>query len=89
MDAILTAGGKPAPGEPLYPYTQGNLKAMLDVAGKPMIQWPLDALSGSSYIDRVVITGMNATDKLQALKKCCGANPKTNRSWRCHRMCPA
>ena len=58
MDAILTAGGIPQPGEPLYPYTQGGCKALLDVAGKPMIQWVLDALSGAQKIDQVVVVGL-------------------------------
>jgi CTP:molybdopterin cytidylyltransferase MocA len=59
MDAIVTAGGIPQPDEPLYPYTQGNLKALLDVAGKPMVQWVLDALGRASSIERVVVVGLN------------------------------
>jgi GTP:adenosylcobinamide-phosphate guanylyltransferase len=60
MDAIVTAGGIPLPGEPLYPFTLGESKALLDVAGKPMIQWVLDALSGSQAIERVVVVGLKA-----------------------------
>ncbi len=58
MDAIVTAGGQPQPGEYLYEETQGGYKAMLDIAGKPMIQWVLDALSGSQSIDRVILIGL-------------------------------
>lgn len=58
MDAIVIAGGIPLPEEPLYPYTRGHPKAMLDLAGKPMIQWVLDALSESTTIENVVITGL-------------------------------
>jgi molybdopterin-guanine dinucleotide biosynthesis protein A len=58
MDAIVTAGGIPQPGEPLYEFTQGRPKALLDVAGKPMIQWVLDALSGARSVDRVVIVSL-------------------------------
>lgn len=58
MDALVTAGGIPAPDEPLYPASQGKPKAMLDVAGKPMAQWVLDALGGSSRVDRVVLVGL-------------------------------
>jgi GTP:adenosylcobinamide-phosphate guanylyltransferase len=58
MDAILTAGGIPQPGEPLYPFTQGKPKAVLDITGKPMIQWVLDALSGAQKIDRVAVVGL-------------------------------
>lgn len=59
MDALVTAGGIPQPGEPLYEYTQGTHKALLDVAGKPMIQWVLDALDGAASISRVVIIGLD------------------------------
>ena len=59
MDALVTAGGIPQPEEPLYPYTQGSCKALLDMAGKPMIQWVLDALSGAVQIEKVVVIGLD------------------------------
>jgi GTP:adenosylcobinamide-phosphate guanylyltransferase len=59
MDAIVTAGGIPLPEDPLYPFTEGHSKAMLDIAGKPMIQWVLDALSTSEKVDNVIIIGMS------------------------------
>ncbi|MEW6718410.1 MAG: nucleotidyltransferase family protein [Chloroflexota bacterium] len=60
MDAMVAAGGVPEPGDPLYEYTQGQSKAMVDVAGKPMVQWVLDALSASKGVDRVVLVGLDA-----------------------------
>ena len=57
MDAIVLAGGTPKPGEPLYPYTGGMPKAMLEICEKPMIQWVLDALSDSESVDNVIIVG--------------------------------
>jgi hypothetical protein len=58
MDAIVTAGGIPLPEEPLYPETKGHNKALLDIAGKPMVQWVLDALSEAKTIENVIIVGM-------------------------------
>lgn len=58
MDAVVTAGGIPQPDEPLYPYTQGKPKAMLDIGGKPMVQWVLDALSGSKLVENVILIGL-------------------------------
>ncbi len=58
MDAVVTAGGIPQPGEPLYDYTQGNYKALLDISGKPMIQWVLDALCEAETVDRIIIVGL-------------------------------
>ena len=71
MDAIVIAGGIPLPEDPLYPYTQGRSKALLDVAGKPMVQWVLDALSGAVKVDQVVIIGLNAKMLLQCSKPTC------------------
>ncbi len=58
MDAVVTAGGIPQPGEPLYAYTRGMPKAMLDICGKPMVQWVLDALSGARGVEHVVLIGL-------------------------------
>jgi GTP:adenosylcobinamide-phosphate guanylyltransferase len=58
MDAIVTAGGIPLPEDPLYTYTEGRSKAMLDIAGKAMIQWVLDALSASKKVDNVIVIGL-------------------------------
>ena len=58
MDAIVTAGGIPDEKDPLYPHTQGAPKAMVDIAGKPMVQWVLDALSDSTSINQVVVVGL-------------------------------
>ena len=68
MDAIVTAGGIPEPEDLLYPYTQGNPKAMLDICGKPMIQWVLDALSGAERVDNVVVMGLQAESGVTCAK---------------------
>jgi molybdopterin-guanine dinucleotide biosynthesis protein A len=68
MDAIVTAGGIPLPGEPLYPYSHGDSKALIDVAGKPMIQWVLDALGESKTVKNVVIVGLSAKSALTCKK---------------------
>ena len=69
MDAIVTAGGIPLPGEPLYPATEGESKALVDIAGKPMIQWVLDALSESKTVDNVIIVGLTGKSGLECSKK--------------------
>lgn len=69
MDAILTAGGIPLPEEPLYPATLGQSKALLDIAGKPMIQWVLDALTDAKTVDNVIIVGLTEKVGLKCGKK--------------------
>jgi len=59
MDAIVTAGGIPQPEDSLYTYSHGDSKALIDVAGKPMIQWVLDALSDAKMVDNVIVIGLS------------------------------
>ena len=68
MDAVVTAGGIPQPDEPLYAYSRGESKALIDVAGKPMIQWVLDALGDAKTIDRIVVIGLTDKSKLRCKK---------------------
>ena len=58
MYAIIAAGGIPSPDETLYEMTRGKSKALLEIAGKPMIQWVMDALDNSSRIKHVIVTGL-------------------------------
>jgi GTP:adenosylcobinamide-phosphate guanylyltransferase len=64
MYALISAGGFPKPDESLYSLTQGGNKALLDLCGKPMIQWVLDALSGSALIDHVFLVGLPSNTPL-------------------------
>jgi GTP:adenosylcobinamide-phosphate guanylyltransferase len=75
MDAVVTAGGVPAPGDPLYEYSQGRSKALIDLGGRPMIQWVLDALAGAPRIERVAVVGLDETSGLQAGGKALGYVP--------------
>jgi len=59
MDAIVIAGGIPRPQDPLYTYSHGDSKALIDVAGKPMVQWVLDALGNAKQVDNVIIIGLS------------------------------
>jgi GTP:adenosylcobinamide-phosphate guanylyltransferase len=69
MDAIVTAGGIPLPEEPLYDATQGHPKAMVDVAGKPMVQWVLDALTEARNVENVIIVGLTEKSGLKCGKQ--------------------
>jgi len=67
MDVIIPAGGIPRPNHPLYKYTQGKLKALLDIAGKPMIQWVLDALSEAKSVGHVAVVGLALSEEVEGL----------------------
>ena len=65
---MVTAGGIPKPDDPLFEFTQGKSKALLDVAGKPMAQWVLDALGASKSVDNVVVVGVAESSGLTCKK---------------------
>lgn len=68
MNAIVTAGGIPQPGDKLYAYSNGDSKALIDVAGKPMVQWILDALGEAKNIDQVIVIGLSQKSELTCKK---------------------
>lgn len=68
MNVLITAGGFPTPEEEFYKYTQGKSKALVDVAGKPMIQWILDAVGNSSKVENIVIVSLDESSKLNCKK---------------------
>ncbi|HEY5728653.1 MAG TPA: nucleotidyltransferase family protein [Anaerolineales bacterium] len=68
MDAIILAGGIPLPDDPLYSYSNGDAKALMDIAGKPMVQWVLDAVSGAKHVDNVIVVGLSPKNELACKK---------------------
>ncbi|MEX2144581.1 MAG: nucleotidyltransferase family protein [Anaerolineales bacterium] len=69
LDALILAGGVPQPGESLYPFSLGKSKALIDVAGQPMVQWVLNALSEAESIRRLVIVGLDESSGLHCKKE--------------------
>ncbi len=68
MDAVVLSGGIPKQDEPLFQYTQGEPKALVDIGGKPMIQWVLDALEQAETVTNVVIVGLSPENNLTCSK---------------------
>lgn len=68
MNAIVLAGGIPQPNEPLYAYSKGGSKALIDVAGKPMAQWIVDALAESKSVDQIIVIGLSHKSGLTCSK---------------------
>ena len=68
MDAVVIAGGIPNPEDPLYTYLKGDAKALVDIAGKPMVQWVLDALSESQRVKNVILVGLSPKNELTCKK---------------------
>jgi len=68
MDVIVLAGGISTPADPLYEMAPGGLKSMIRIAGKPMVQWVLDALSGAKLVESVLVIGIKETMDLTCSK---------------------
>jgi len=68
IDVIITAGGVPVPEDKLYPFADGRSKALIDVAGKPMVQWVLDAVGSVDFVEHVVVIGLGPKDGIACEK---------------------
>jgi molybdopterin-guanine dinucleotide biosynthesis protein A len=68
IDCVVLAGGVPQTEDLLYEYTQGHPKSLIELAGKPMVQWVLDALDGASSVARVVVVGLEPDSGIHAVK---------------------
>lgn len=60
MDCLVLAGGTPKPGDSLYEETGGRPKALIDLDGRPLVQWVVEALDEADSIDRIVLVGLEA-----------------------------
>lgn len=68
MNAFIMAGKVPGEDDPLFSYTQGGPKALIDIAGKPMIQWVLGALNESTQVEQIAIVGLSESAGLESEK---------------------
>ncbi len=60
MDCIIAAGGNPQPDDPLFVYTKGAPKALIDMNGRTMLERVVDALQMANHVDRIVIIGLGS-----------------------------
>lgn len=58
LNCVVLAGGRPSPEDSLYPYTQGQPKALLRLNGSTMLETIVRTLQGSKYIADVVVVGI-------------------------------
>jgi len=68
MDALIVAGGIPAADDPLGSYSRGRPKSLIEVAGRPMVQWVLDAVAASPRIEKVIVVGLDDSVDLKCPK---------------------
>lgn len=57
--AVVTAGWSPGGDDPLAAYTQDKPKALIPIAGKPMVAHVVDALAGSRYVQHIIVVALD------------------------------
>ncbi|RLC60741.1 MAG: hypothetical protein DRI48_11565, partial [Chloroflexi bacterium] len=62
---IVTAGWSPTEDDPLAEYTRNRPKALIPIAGKPMIAHVVDALARSRYVEHIAIVALSPTAEVQ------------------------
>jgi CTP:molybdopterin cytidylyltransferase MocA len=65
--AVITAGWSPKQDDPLAEYTQGKSKALIPIAGKPMIAHVVNALAGSRYVQHIVVVALDPAAEVSFL----------------------
>jgi molybdopterin-guanine dinucleotide biosynthesis protein A len=68
MNAIVICGGTPGPDDPLYAEALGRPKSLIEIAGKPMAQWVLEALDRANGVERLVLVGVEEKSGLSSTK---------------------
>jgi CTP:molybdopterin cytidylyltransferase MocA len=63
--AVVTAGYSPKEDDLLAEYTQGKSKALIPIAGKPMIAHVVDALAGSRYVKHIAVVALDPEAEVQ------------------------
>lgn len=58
MHCLILAGGQVRPEDPLYPYTQGKPKALIDMGGRTMLERVVAALQGSRHVEDILVVGI-------------------------------
>jgi len=67
ISALILAGSSAPEKDRLVEYTRGSPKALIPIAGKPMITYVIAALSGSQYIQHIVVVGFEEPLDIESL----------------------
>lgn len=65
MNCVIFAGGKLDPDDPLYPFTNGQPKALLKIGNKTMLEYVVYALQDAEKIGEILIVGVDQRHDLE------------------------
>ena len=58
MDAVIMAGGIMPIEDPLYHESPNGNRSLIELMGKPMVQWVIDALDASDVVAEIYLVGL-------------------------------
>jgi len=65
--AVVMAGWSSKEDDPLAEYTQGKSKALIPIAGRPMVAYVVNALAGSRYVQHIVVVALDPAAEVRFL----------------------
>jgi molybdopterin-guanine dinucleotide biosynthesis protein A len=68
LDALILAGGKTPPDDPLFDECPNGSRSLMTLHGKPMVQWVIDALDASEAVADLYVIGLSEEFGLSATK---------------------
>jgi molybdopterin-guanine dinucleotide biosynthesis protein A len=68
MNALVLAGGKLSSEDPLFAEGKHRSRSLVEIHGKPMVQWVVDALDAAGSVREIYVIGLPADQGLKATK---------------------
>ena len=68
MNALVLAGGILDQDDPLFDQTVDGYRCLVEIHGRPMVQWVLDALNASTSVNEIFVIGLPETYPLVSEK---------------------
>ena len=62
---VVSAGWSPSEDDPLAEYTQSGPKAVIPIAGKPMVAYVVDALAATRHVEHIVVVALDPAANVQ------------------------
>ena len=59
MHCLIIAGGQIRPEDPLFAYSQGRPKALIDMGGRTMLERVVDALQSTRHVEDILVVGLD------------------------------
>lgn len=59
MHCLILAGGSRSPDDPLFAYTQGQPKALIQMGDRTLLEWVVGAIQDSRFVEEVVVIGID------------------------------